>query len=741
MSCVGPMSSAWRLPTIIRVAPVVCLVLLAAGQASVAQEKRAAEASKAASEPAKPPSSSAGPVRTDLYGDPIPAGAAVRLGTVRFRGDAEDRHLAFSPDGNSLISAGYDKVHACEARSGKPLWESAPDGRSIEAFALSPDGKTAALFGPRLDAERKDIFASMTLLDVATGREQARIDRHRSRGGGGLAAQFTPDGTMLIAAGGDGTMTVWDLGTRQEILQFKMPGGGAECLDISPDGKLVAATGRDGVYLWPWTGGEKPVKLALKTRRAMAVQFSPDGKLLAIGDVGPIAVYLWDLQSAGVVRELEDEAQEFFVVAMAFTPDGKTLATPSGRGNLATPPGRREKAILLWDTTSGKVVRRLDAAPMDPGRLAISRDGRWLAATDLVLRRKKVWDLATGEELGRQFIGHEGTVSGVRFSPDGRSIITASDDGTVRVWNPTTGQQQRVLRHNKWVRGVAVAPDGKWIASNSLDNTVRLWDMATGKEVYRLPGHGRMGGHRPVAFTPDSRRFYSWGDDDAYLRVWDVATGKAIREFAICPTDVKPAEKDRKPGRRADPFERWTMMSQDAVFAPEGKLFALDYGRAVYLFDVETGQEIRKVSMEVGMRPFAISRDGKHLAVAVSGAEPTRTPLASGGFINEYPNESSLVLLDLASGKETWRQPLTGRSSRQLSFSPDGKHLLVGMNMDPPSSQIRILEAATGKTLHTIENVPSIGWRDSLVLSPEGKRLACAVNSTVLVWDLSKMPR
>ena len=128
--------------------------------------------------------------------------------------------------------------------------------------------------------------------------------------------------------------------------------------------------------------------------------------------------------------------------------------------------------------------------------MAISRDGQWLASIGFG-ETANVWNLHTGEKMGREAIGHEFSIQGVQFSPDGKAVVTASDDGTIRIWDSATSHQERILRHGYWVRGMALSPDGKWIASNSLDNTVRLWDMATSKEVYRLPGHGRLGGKSP----------------------------------------------------------------------------------------------------------------------------------------------------------------------------------------------------------------------------------------------------
>src|SRR5262249_44134018 len=154
--------------------------------------------------------------------------------------------------------------------------------------------------------------------------------------------------------------------------------------------------------------------------------------------------------------------------------------------------------------------------------------GRWLAAAGSG-SALSVWDLKNERLIGEEMTGHQSSINSIHLPGDGRVAVTASDDGTIRVWDAVTGRQHRVMQQGYWVRGSAVSADGRLVVSSSLDDTVRLWDAATGKEIYRLPGHGALGGRRAVAFTADDSRFASWGDD-FYLRVWDVKTGKALSE-------------------------------------------------------------------------------------------------------------------------------------------------------------------------------------------------------------------
>ena len=231
--------------------------------------------------------------------------------------------------------------------------------------------------------------------------------------------------------------------------------------------------------------------------------------------------------------------------ALSFSPDGKLLAVPIDDLNYGG-------GIALWDVATGQLVRRLKGLRGTANGIAFSSDGRWLTATSsLESPAMCVWDLATGEPQGADLPGHKGPPALLRFFNDDKQLATAGDDGTLRIWNLADSRQLRVIQHEpdsrgsmKRIRAMDVSPNGSYVATSSMDDSVRLWETATGKEIYRLPGHGRLGGWRALRFTPDSKQLISWGDD-MHVYSWDVATGMAVNEYTLKPDglDVK-AQRD-----------------------------------------------------------------------------------------------------------------------------------------------------------------------------------------------------
>jgi WD40 repeat protein len=147
----------------------------------------------------------------------------------------------------------------------------------------------------------------------------------------------------------------------------------------------------------------------------------------------------------------------------------------------------------------------------------------------------------------RTLRGHTAPVRGIAFNPNGRLLASASEDNTIRIWSPSTGEQLRILSgHTDKINGIAFSPDGLWLASASDDKTVRLWDPATGKLLRTFVGHNS---HvLSVAFSPDGKLLASGGaaqvdlsrpDGTGQLRLWNPSIGKEEHVFDAVTGDVR----------------------------------------------------------------------------------------------------------------------------------------------------------------------------------------------------------
>ncbi|KAF4618293.1 hypothetical protein D9613_011524 [Agrocybe pediades] len=247
-----------------------------------------------------------------------------------------------------------------------------------------------------------------------------------------------------------------------------------------------------------------------------SVAFSPDGKWLASGH-GDGTVRTWDLTSgAQTVKDLGQHSQH--VMSVAFSPNSKHLVS-----------GSWDDTIRLWDIEKMEQVG-------DPwkGHTAVVRcvtfspDGKKVvsASDDETLR---LWDPEIGKEIA-VLKGHEDIILSVAFSPDGLHIASGSDDCTVRIWDARTYQQvgEPLKGHTYSIWSVAYSPNGKQIASGSWDDTIRLWDADTMVQVGEpLKGHSDY--IRSVCFSPNGKLLAS-GSDDCTIRIWNANTGAQIGE-------------------------------------------------------------------------------------------------------------------------------------------------------------------------------------------------------------------
>lgn len=646
-------------------------------------------------EPATP-----APHRLDLYGDPLPAGAIARLGTLRFRHGGDVNTVAFLADGKTVVSGSANGVRLWEAASGKEL-RTLPGYRVI----VSPDGKTLAT----LDVNEQSTFGRIHLIDAVSGKTIRQFDRGLAT----LTLAFSPDGKTLAAAGhrqrNQNQVWLWEVATGNELPSPLMGRryDTVNRLAFSPDGKTLATSGDrdDSVRFWELATG---MEQAVLGHNGQALAYSPDGKLLALEGWDRAdekneksVVRLFETDNFKEVRQLA--GLRGGVGAIVFSRDGATVAA-----------GSRDGQLLLWETATGKELRALTGHRDSVTALAYAPDGKQLVSGSKD-KTICVWDLATGQPL-QALAGHQGWVSSVALSPDGKTAITAGWDRTVRLWDLAASQELQRLAHSAPVRTIALAPDGKLLASQSGSHTrsdavVRLWDLATGKELRQFPE--QPGWPMAVTFSPDSRILAS--GNNLAVQLWDAATGKALRRVTV-PQDQAQ--------NSAIPF---------ISFAADGKSFAWSnyvHGR---LTEAGTGRELSRFSIpksvntseEIGWGAFA--PDGTTLVL--------RT-------------ENTIRVWDAVRAKElrAFRaDPLSGIS--QAALSPDGKMLATANLM----GTIRIWELATGKERRELQGaqqrvhsaVPKYfpahqGSATAVAWSADGKRLITGgEDSTVLVWDLS----
>ena len=531
----------------------------------------------------------------------------------------------FSPNGKQVVSVlGYGSICVWDVATGNCLHElkDSSDLFMVESnVAFSPDGKRIALAS-------KD--GTILFWDVNTGKCSQKIETNYFFNINHV--EFSQDGKHVLALSGN-LKGVWDIATGK-CLQPLHDDGYYYCStsNISTDGKYIVCASRGALGVIDAITGESIMHFQGHKDIVNSVVFSPDGKRI-VSALKDHTLRIWEVNTSYAPRTLTNKDVNYYSSAM-YSTDGKRIISSSKK--IRQIYDRSGGFEMIWDVATGKCLNKYEIDVQDyviyGNPVVFSPDGRYYAYRKSNNLDISVFDVASGKCL-KKLKGHSAHIYSVAFSPDGRKIVSASMDKTIRIWDVATGKCLLLLKgHTGNIRSAAFSLDGKKVVSASYDETVRIWDASTGSCIHVLKGHtARV---NAAAFNADGKRVVS-ASDDGTICIWDAIGGRCIQKLLGHFDAV-----------------------YDAIFSPDGiHVISASGDNTVRLWDVVTGACLLKLKYQnADINSAVFSCDGNNVVFA-----------SDDNTVHVWDANTGICL-----------QTLKGHTGdvNSASFSPDGKHIV-----------------------------------------------------------------
>ncbi|RIK71647.1 peptidase C14 [candidate division KSB1 bacterium] len=596
---------------------------------------------------------------------------------------------------------------------------------------------------------------------------------------------FSADGKNLTTSNERGSITLWDVTTRQASIKPLTDSTNRllSSLAFSPDGKKLAlskadqySAGNNVIILWD-VGTGRQIGQPFEGHKVgvTKVAFSPNGEIMASGDESGIII-LWDLitgqQNGGPLISQSGE-----VSCIAFSPDGRIMASNSNKNS-----------IVLFDVATGQLIGKPLVGHTDRvNDVVFHPDGNTLASCS---RDNTVilWDVATQQSPHKPLREHRGVVYCLSFSIDGKILATGAADGSIILWKVFSEYksafwlQQLVTGYQRIVSRVVFSADGKTFASNGGENSVLVWELTNSLSPATLVNDQITGGIS-LAYSPNGKILASHADSNAIVLL-DVSSKRRIGKSLVGHTQLinsmafSPDVKILASGSQDGSIIFWDVPTQqkldqtpqvhggqvkNVTFSPDGEMLAsCGNDNTVILWDVQNRRPITSVRSEhpsdvPEVSCVAFSPDGKTLASGSWDGSITLWDVTTLRPFDRLQSEQrgqvySVVFSPdgktLASGSEGnitfWRVatrrpigfPITGLSGLQVAFSPNGRILAV-IDRGGGKQNITLFDAVTRQRLGQPFFESTMGAYFGVAFSPDGETMASVSFGGVMFWDMS----
>ncbi|MDR1174304.1 MAG: caspase family protein [Treponema sp.] len=656
----------------------------------------------------------------------------------------------YSSDGKYIVSASEKNLIIWDAAAGKRL-KALAEGKSFNFASYSPDGKKIASI---------DDDGIITIWNTETGREIRSITAGIAKGIYVEKQAVAYASVNRVVSWSSQDIKIWDADTGQKIKEIEHHGGysilsgseeGRHSVAISRNGRTFVGGTQQGVYVIDRESGEKLRTLSGTVDYVRAARFSPDGRQIMFELRHGNESGIWDIAGGRLQKATKGSGG---TINEAYSYDGAKSVSVFLTGNM----------ITIRKTGTGEELKEFEQEGASFNAAAFSPDGKQVVIAgdgDAATGNIRIWEpgLAGNGKIIRSF-ARDDTYS-VTYSPDGNRIVSGHDSD-IKIWNPETGREQRILRgHTNRITTVAFSRDGKYLASGSRDTTIRIWDPESGKELLGISDNtGRV---FSVAFSPDGKRLVA-GSYDGSVYLYDItdpergsaknrrivqlvlfsgsdsAIASATRDIAVEEIAEKAASVDGE----------WIAITPDGYYqaSPRGDRYLnVRVGNTVSGVDsyrsVFYNPEV--VQARLAGRPDPASKASVNIQQAASFLPPSVTVQAASSTVTGATADISVTVSDknqpiqnikvLVNGTLLGSGDLGKASGRGLapgktSLTVTGNLKEVSFNLPVPLEPgENIIEVAAFNGYSENRRNVSVTWRTSQRLPPPNLRiLAIGVN-------------